>query len=93
MVPHSHPSLTGHFPGAPIVPGVVLLDRVMAVLGEWLPGRKVVGLTHAKFLLPLKPDERFTVLLTRRTSEHIQFECHLNGRRLAVGLLTLEHSS
>jgi len=93
MVPHTHPSLTGHFPGDPIVPGVVLLDRVLAVLGEWLPGRKVVGLTQTKFFLPLKPDERFTVLLTRRTSERIQFECHLNGRRFDAGLLTLEESS
>jgi 3-hydroxyacyl-[acyl-carrier-protein] dehydratase len=90
IVPHTHPSLAGHFPGDPIVPGVVLLDRVLAVLGEWLPGRAVVGLTQAKFLLPLKPDEQFTILLTRRVSERIQFECHLNGRRLAAGLLTLE---
>jgi len=93
MVPHTHPSLTGHFPGAPIVPGVVLLDRVLAVLGEWLPGRKMVGLTQAKFLLPLKPGEPFTILLTRRTSECIQFECHQDGRRLAAGSLMLEHDS
>ena len=25
-----HPSLPGHFPGAPLVPGVVILDEVIA---------------------------------------------------------------
>ncbi len=31
-VPADHPSLPGHFPGRPIVPGVVLLDEALACL-------------------------------------------------------------
>jgi 3-hydroxyacyl-[acyl-carrier-protein] dehydratase len=27
-----HPSLPGHFPGTPIVPGVVILDEILAAL-------------------------------------------------------------
>ena len=35
-VPAQHPSLAGHFPGNPIVPGVVLLDEVIAAAEAWL---------------------------------------------------------
>ena len=51
----THPSLPGHFPGDPIVPGVVLLDRVIACLeGE---GRTLRRLPVVKFLAPLRPGE------------------------------------
>jgi 3-hydroxymyristoyl/3-hydroxydecanoyl-(acyl carrier protein) dehydratase len=52
----SHPSLPGHFPGNPIVPGVVLLDRLAAEVERTLnaPLRK---LPQVKFLRPLKPGE------------------------------------
>jgi len=28
-IPADHPSLPGHFPGNPVVPGVLVLDRVL----------------------------------------------------------------
>ena len=36
-VPHDHPSLAGHFPGHPVVPGVVVLDHEVAA-NELLAG-------------------------------------------------------
>lgn len=52
----THPSLPGHFPGQPVVPGVVLLDRVAAALeGAGLGRFKRIGVV--KFLAPLLPDE------------------------------------
>lgn len=53
----SHPSLPGHFPGNPIVPGVVLLDRLAAELELGLK-KRMTKLPQVKFLRPLKPDER-----------------------------------
>jgi len=51
-----HPSLPGHFPGRPVVPGVVLLDRVAAALERWR-GQGIAALAQVKFAAPLLPDE------------------------------------
>jgi 3-hydroxyacyl-[acyl-carrier-protein] dehydratase len=52
----THPALPGHFPGNPIVPGVVLLDRVAAAI-ERARGARIARIASVKFLAPLKPDE------------------------------------
>jgi len=51
-----HPAFAGHFPGAPIVPGVLLLDWALAAIEEAekisvLPGE----LSVVKFLQPVVP--------------------------------------
>lgn len=55
-VPADHPSLPGHFPGQPIVPGVLLLDHVLVALQQ-ATGRQVVRLQQVKFTSALQPDE------------------------------------
>jgi len=58
VVPAGHPCLRGHFPGRPVVPGVVVLDRVLAA-AEGLLGEVPAGLRlpQVKFVRPLLPDE------------------------------------
>jgi 3-hydroxymyristoyl/3-hydroxydecanoyl-(acyl carrier protein) dehydratase len=34
LVPPQHPAFEGHFPGAPLLPGVVLLDEALRVVEE-----------------------------------------------------------
>lgn len=55
-VPAEHPCLPGHFPGRPIVPGVVLLERVMAHV-EAATGQGIAQVQQSKFLSPLMPGE------------------------------------
>jgi 3-hydroxyacyl-[acyl-carrier-protein] dehydratase len=56
-VPAHHPAFKGHFPGAPLLPGVVLLDEMLqAVRAEasWT-------IASAKFLHPVRPGETLTL--------------------------------
>ncbi|MBA1149597.1 hypothetical protein H0Z60_21360 [Ectothiorhodospiraceae bacterium WFHF3C12] len=61
-----HPALAGHFPGNPLVPGVVLLDRVMVEAGGHLAERdgghwRITQAPAVKFMRPLRPGEAVTV--------------------------------
>jgi 3-hydroxymyristoyl/3-hydroxydecanoyl-(acyl carrier protein) dehydratase len=63
LVPADHPSLPGHFPGNPIVPGVVLLDHVVDAIEAVHGPLATLRLPQVKFLQPLRPGERARVEL------------------------------
>ncbi|TAN03742.1 MAG: hydroxymyristoyl-ACP dehydratase [Rhodanobacteraceae bacterium] len=80
-----HPALPGHFPGDPLVPGVVLLERVAAAWKAW---RGVaVGRLDAKFLQPLRPGEDAVIALHDEDAR-VRFEVRrADGALLARGTL------
>lgn len=57
VVEAGHPSLDGHFPGRPVVPGVVLLAQVQAALEAMHGPSGAFRLPQAKFVRPLLPGE------------------------------------
>ncbi|RXR06508.1 hypothetical protein [Pseudoxanthomonas composti] len=63
-VPLDHPCLPGHFPGRPVVPGVVVLDHVLQALEAACgPLRGGLRLPQVKFLQPLLPGEPAQIVL------------------------------
>jgi 3-hydroxyacyl-[acyl-carrier-protein] dehydratase len=84
-----HPSLPGHFPGAPLVPGVVILDEVLAVLIEWRENSQLTGIRTVKFLAPLKPEQPFTIFLSAKNAgaSEINFCCRVENRLIVEGRL------
>ena len=60
-VPADHPALPGHFPGRPVVPGVVVLDHVLAAIEEAHTADHAplgpLRLPQVKFVRPLLPGE------------------------------------
>ncbi len=65
-VPADHPSLAGHFPGAPVVPGVVVLDCVLSQLA-W-PPEAARQLAWVKFNRWLLPEQVATATVSRDTA-------------------------
>lgn len=63
VVDPSHPVLPGHFPGAPVVPGVVVLERVVAAIEAMHGPLGAMRLPQVKFLQPLLPGERAEVVV------------------------------
>jgi len=56
-IPADHPSLPGHFPGRPLVPGVVVLERVVEAIETTHGALGPLRLPQVKFLQPLLPGE------------------------------------
>ncbi len=83
----SHPALPGHFPGDPIVPGVVLLERVVAAV-ERAFAANVAGLPQVKFLRPLRAEET-AELRIERTATSAKFSIHRGQDLITSGTLEL----
>ncbi len=83
-----HPSLAGHFPGHPVVPGVVMLGAVMNAIRELTKERiEFVGMPAAKFMSPLNPGEPLIIRLDQQADGTTEFTCTTVSRLIASGCL------
>ncbi|MES2488614.1 MAG: hydroxymyristoyl-ACP dehydratase [Pseudomonadota bacterium] len=80
-----HPCLVGHFPGNPIVPGVLLLELVANAVREWQGAQAWIRkFNHVKFVGLLRPDEHVEILLSGDSTQ-IKFRCSCGDRLLSQG--------
>ena len=86
-----HPVFPGHFPGHPIVPGVLLLDWVQAAIEAQL-GWRVQALAEAKFHSPATPADVLELDFEVGVSA-VRFEIRSAARKIASGRFPLPPSA
>jgi len=87
-----HPVFAGHFPGTPIVPGVLLLAEALERLAQQSAAPlNCVQIRSAKFLRPVHPGEVVDVELRARDPQHSQLTLSAAGGLIAEA--RLEHGA
>lgn len=72
-----HPTAPGHFPGNPIIPGVLLLDEVVKAVAGLPGGAGEIVIRSAKFFRPVRPGEGVRLLWQSGATGIIKFECRM----------------
>jgi len=92
QIPREHPSYAGHFPGQPIVPGVVLLDLVLQAaesLPDW-PGTPTspLEIPVCKFMRSVLPGATLALSLSAgHTPGTLNFRLQQDAQLVASGSL------
>ncbi len=89
MIEPDHPSLAGHFPGRPVVPGVVVLDQTIALILCDRPNRSVIALREVKFLSPVLPGDVVTIEIVA-TPDRVTFSGKVGNRPVIRGEAQLD---
>lgn len=90
----SHPALPGHFPGHPIVPGVVLLNHVFAALRAQPNAPRIAGIRRLKFLRPVLPGDVVRLVIESSNpptagTARVGFECWVGDAQVLSGVASL----
>ncbi|HEY1892046.1 MAG TPA: hypothetical protein VGG63_16705 [Steroidobacteraceae bacterium] len=85
----AHPAFDGHFPGAPVLPGVVLLDEAVRALELEAGGEsRCWRVAAVKFLRAVLPGEALTLERERLAGGAVRFTVRSAGQAVATGTLS-----
>ena len=85
----NHPAFDGHFPGAPVLPGVVLLDEAIRAAELAENGEpRCWRIASVKFLKAVGPGEALVLERERLASGTIRFTVLSAGQVVAAGALS-----
>ncbi|MDQ6621799.1 MAG: AMP-binding protein [Pseudomonadota bacterium] len=88
-VPYDHPVFDGHFPGRPILPGVVLLDEALSSIAvATARAARDWRVDSAKFLSPVEPGTQLTITHFPQQSGSVRFEIRATDRVVATGIVS-----
>lgn len=86
-VADDHPAYAGHFPGHPILPGVVLLDEALHALAAVHRLESAIGqIKSAKFLSPVSPGEALRLDYAASAEGVFRFRILAGERAVASGV-------
>ncbi|HID82864.1 MAG TPA: AMP-dependent synthetase [Thiotrichales bacterium] len=89
-IPTSHPSLPGHFPDNPVVPGVVILQQIEIAFQNWQKNVVLSGWPQVKFLQPVSPDQKVEVKFDLKNNQQAGFKCVSADKVVASGIFEFQ---
>lgn len=94
IVPRDHPAFDGHFPGSPILPGVVLLDiALLAIADAGNIELSCCEISSVKFLSPALPGDELVIQHAIAVNGVIRFEISAGTRKIASGSIMAKSSA
>lgn len=90
IISNNHPSIPGHFPGNPIVPGAVIIENVIEKFYKLGGSKEVVSLPTVKFIKPIAANQKIVVCFRNISPILIHFECIYNNQVSVLGRLKVK---
>ena len=93
QVPRNSTWFSGHFPGAPILPGIAQLGMVFDAIHQLgNPNMKISGIERVRFKQIIRPDDHLKIIAVPRKNdaESYSFRIMAGEKLVCSGVMTFE---